>query len=858
MKYVGLGESPPPPPMNETDNRTVIEQPASFNFSVRSFHAALRLAQFAGTITILIGLIVLLGWIFHIEDLKSVFPGYVSMKANTALCFVLSGTSLVIGYLTRPRSWKKTCSSLLALAVILIAATTLIEYISHLSLSLDELLFSDRGAAYTSSPGRMAPNTAIAFLLCGAALILLARGPRGAMVAHLLTLAGLFIALLALIGYLFDAGVFVSIFSETRMALHTMAAFWLLGLGILCARPKKGLMTAMLANNPGGLIARKLIVPSVVMPLFFGFIVFQGLGLKYYDMGFAAALIVLSSMIVICLLATRSITELNRIDIERRRLSEARLSADAREVGALEASRLKSEFVANVSHEIRTPMNGVLGMTSLLLDSPLTPEQREHVETIRQSGDALLTLVNEILDFSKIEAGKIVLEQKPFSLSTCVDEVINLLALTARRNKIDLISLIDPRVPGAFLGDTARVRQILLNLIGNAVKFTDKGEVTLQINSAPVKDSLYRLEFVITDTGMGISPNALALLFQPFQQGDASATRRHGGTGLGLTITKRLVELMGGEITVSSVLDAGSTFRFTITLPSCALEGAVPEDRFSRSSRFVIVAQGGNYPVLLKHQLEAWGAYVPGVVDPMTLMKMGETVITAVLMNRNEDTVALAAQMQFDPDWNSVPRILFDFGEPLADEHTGLFTRRLTKPVKRSHLLAILMELTGGKPTAPVISGPLGLRPLSDKYPLRILLAEDNHINQKVGLALLARLGYRADVAGNGLEALESVERQPYDLVLLDIQMPEMDGIEAAQAIRKKLNNRCPMLVALTANAFHGAREEYLTLGFDDYLSKPILPPSLRQLIARVGKNLASNLPPPVAPDAGKETQAIQ
>jgi CheY-like chemotaxis protein len=322
------------------------------------------------------------------------------------------------------------------------------------------------------------------------------------------------------------------------------------------------------------------------------------------------------------------------------------------------------------------------------------------------------------------------------------------------------------------------------------------------------------------------------------------ATRRHGGTGLGLTITKRLVELMGGEITVSSVLSAGSTFRFTLTLPSGTLEGLVPEDRLPSTCRLMIVSQAGNYPLLLKRQLEAWGAKVPGVVDPMTLMKMGESNFTAVLMDWNEDSVALAAQMQFDPDWNTVPRILLDFGDPLSDERAAYFAKRLAKPVKRSHLLAILVEMTGGKSSAPRLSGQLGLPPLSEGLPLRILLAEDNHINQKVGLALLGRLGYRADVAGNGLEALESVVRQPYDLVLLDIQMPEMDGIEAAQAMRKKLADRCPVLVALTANAFAGAREEYLAQGFDDYLSKPILPPALRQLITRVGKKLTANTPP--------------
>jgi signal transduction histidine kinase/CheY-like chemotaxis protein len=831
--------------MTETDTTTTTGLPAISSFNDKLIQDAFRVATVLGLLTVLLGLVVLAGWVLDIEVLKSVVPGYVSMKANTALCFVLTGASLLIGHLLKPQSWTKACSIGLSAVVVFLTVATLVEYIGETSFGLDELLFRDSpDAPFTSSPGRMAPNTAFAFVLVNAALLFLQRGARSVVAAHCLTLFTLFIALLATVGYIFQAQVFISFLSMTGMAIHTAAGFWMLGIALLCVRPTEGFMAAILADTTGGLIARNLIAPSVIAPLLFGWIAFRGLELKLYDAGFAASLIVLSSMVVVGVLAGRSITELNRIDIERKRLDEARLNADVREVGALEASRLKSEFVANVSHEIRTPMNGVLGMTSLLLDSDLTREQRENVETIRQSGDALLTLVNEILDFSKIEAGKIVLEQKPFSLSMCVDEVINLLAIAARRNKINLISYIEPHVLEAFIGDAARVRQVLINLIGNAVKFTEIGEVTLQVSSAPVKDNIYRLEFVISDTGAGISQEALSRLFKPFQQGDASATRKHGGTGLGLTISKSLVELMGGEITVSSSVGVGSIFRFSLPLPSTNLEGWVPEDRLPPSAQFVIVAQGGNYPFMLKTQIEAWGGKVAGVVDPVTLLKMAEPHITAILMDRDEDTVALASQLQFDPDWNKVPRVMFDFDDPLPAERAALFVKRMTKPVKRIHLLMTLIELSGGKASVPRMTVPLGLPTLADKLPLRILITEDNHINQKVALALLSRLGYRADVAGNGLEAIQSVKRQHYDLVLMDIQMPEMGGVEATAEIRKALADKCPMIVALTANASQGAREEYLAQGFDDYLSKPILPPALRNLLTKLAKNISSSSTP--------------
>ena len=429
------------------------------------------------------------------------------------------------------------------------------------------------------------------------------------------------------------------------------------------------------------------------------------------------------------------------------------------------------------------------------------------------------------------------LEEKPINLVTCVDEVVSLLAPMARRGRLNVIAFIRPSMPTTCLGDVARVRQILINLMGNAIKFTAEGEVVLEVTGAPIEPDRYQIDFTVSDTGIGISPGALSLLFKPFQQVDSSASRKHGGTGLGLTISKRLAELMGGEIQVSSILSIGSTFR--LTLPMRVVRDSATEPTLPSSARVALVGAEGKFASLLKQQLEAWGAEVLATPNPLSILQPPNTRFAALIMDRNEETMPLVRQIQADAIWHDVPRILLDFSEPMPESEQVFFAKRLAKPFKGNHLLSFLLSCTGTS-RAEVearMTVPIHQPALAQRLPLRILLAEDNHINQKVAVALLARFGYRIDVAGNGLEALDSVARQHYDIVFLDIQMPEMDGIEAASAMRHKLRDKCPKLIALTANAFPGAREQYLAQGFDDYLSKPLIADVLRDVILRMGES---------------------
>jgi two-component system, sensor histidine kinase and response regulator len=790
-----------------------------------------RYLVISGFFAVIVSLTVLIGWTFNFIPLKSVLSYCCSLQVEAAICFLFLGASIILKVFRSllNRKINHLVSNVLAGTVLLWGTCLLLEYSFGWNFKIYELIFVGPKNALAHNTDRMAFVTALNFVIMAAALLMLKVKYKTVLVTRVLAGIAWFIALIPMLGYLvgMTALTEVGISNKVNMAVHTSLVFLILSQAIFLFYPRYGIVKVIISDTAGGILARRLL-PAIlfVVPLV-RWLIKQGEDARIYDRFFAVALFVTLIILIFGTFVLQIAKRLYKTDREykliQKRITEAKEEA-------LSASRMKSEFLANISHEIRTPLNAILGLTEITLEGELNDVQRRNLEIVQSSGTSLMKIIDDILDFSLIEAGKIDLHSSQFELKQLLASVLLEFAEQANAKNLELSYSLDSWLPNCLKGDSAQLKQILINLVGNAIKFTEQGRVQIKAQVHSRTQDQITVHFQVSDTGIGLTKEKQNLVLEPFVQADGSASRKYGGTGIGLSITVQLVELLKGKLWIDSTEGQGSTFHFTAKLQNLP-ESVLWNFKEKLSGHILLVDNNRLSRQIVKEQLEDLGlqvvvaANVQQALEILKGMLAGRYTLSLVILDIDLPDMSgfkVAEMIKSDAQLANLKIImLHSLGHPnVASRVKELkLEASIAKPIELQKLTKTVRQVLG----KPSITETLSAAQDTGCSKMKILLAEDSIVNQIMASQILRKAGHEVVIANNGLEAVVQSQKQDFDLIFMDIHMPDVDGFEATSLIRQTeagRGRRVP-IIAVTANVIKGIQESCLEAGMDDYISKP-------------------------------------